>query len=56
MSIKAVLFDYGGVLAEEGFRNGLLDMAREQNLDIESMPNDAMQAVYGKPGSESNCC
>jgi putative hydrolase of the HAD superfamily len=46
MSIKAVLFDYGGVLAEEGFRNGLLDMAREQALDIESMPNDAMQAVY----------
>lgn len=46
MSIKAVLFDYGGVLAEEGFRNGLLDMAREQNLDIESMPNDAMQAAY----------
>ena len=44
--IKAVLFDYGGVLAEEGFRNGLLAMAREQGLDVDSMPANAMQAVY----------
>lgn len=45
-SIKAILFDYGGVLAEEGFRNGLLAMAREQALDVDAMPADAMQAVY----------
>lgn len=45
-SIKAILFDYGGVLAEEGFRNGLLAIAREQALDVDTMPFDAMQAVY----------
>ena len=31
--IKAILFDYGGVLAEEGFHNGLVNLAREQGLD-----------------------
>ncbi|MBN2427779.1 MAG: HAD-IA family hydrolase [Deltaproteobacteria bacterium] len=31
--IKAVLFDFGGVLAEEGFRNGLCELARRQGLD-----------------------
>lgn len=46
ISIKAVLFDFGGVLAEEGFHNGLLAMAREQGLDISAMPQVAMQAVY----------
>jgi len=45
-SIKAVLFDFGGVLAEEGFYNGLMAMAREQHLDVDNMPRDAMQAVY----------
>lgn len=45
-SIKVILFDYGGVLAEEGFRNGLLALAREQALDVNAMPFDAMQAVY----------
>lgn len=44
--IKAILFDYGGVLAEEGFRDGLLAMAREQHLDVEAIPSAAMQAVY----------
>jgi putative hydrolase of the HAD superfamily len=31
--IRAVLFDYGGVLAEDGFRNGLFELARRQKLD-----------------------
>jgi putative hydrolase of the HAD superfamily len=44
--IKAILFDFGGVLAEEGFRNGLLALAREQGLDVYGMPRAAMQAVY----------
>jgi hypothetical protein len=30
--IRAVLFDFGGVLAAEGFRNGLLQLAAEQGL------------------------
>lgn len=45
-SIKAVLFDYGGVLAEEGFHNGLVAMAREQGLDVDEMPGTAMRTVY----------
>jgi len=44
--IKAVLFDYGGVIAEEGFRNGLLAMAHEQGLDIDTTLNVAKRAVY----------
>jgi putative hydrolase of the HAD superfamily len=31
--LKAILFDFGGVLAEEGFRNGLKEIARKHGLD-----------------------
>lgn len=31
--IDSVLFDYGGVIAEEGFREGLLAIARNNGLD-----------------------
>lgn len=44
--IDAVLFDFGGVLAEEGFRNGLVALAKEQGLDTEAMPKEGMMAVY----------
>lgn len=44
--ISTVLFDYGGVLAEEGFRNGLIALAKEQSLNIEDMPTEGMKAVY----------
>ena len=40
-SIKAVLLDYGGVIAEEGFRNELAAMAREQGLDPKAVLNVA---------------
>ena len=45
-AIRAVLFDFGGVLAEEGFRNGLVKLAAEQGLDVETMPAQGMKAVY----------
>ncbi len=45
-SIKAVLLDYGGVIADEGFQNGLRAMAREQGLDEGTMMNVARIAVY----------
>ena len=32
-SIDLILFDFGGVLAEEGFRNGLISIARLNGLD-----------------------
>ena len=44
--ISAILFDYGGVLAEEGFRNGLIALAEEQSLNAEVMPAEGMKAVY----------
>ena len=45
-AIRAVLFDFGGVLAEEGFRNGLVKLAAEQGLDVKTMPEQGMKAVY----------
>ncbi len=44
--IKAILLDYGGVIADEGFQNGLRAMAREQGLDEEAMMMVAKNAVY----------
>jgi putative hydrolase of the HAD superfamily len=45
-SVKAVLLDYGGVIAEEGFRNELVVMAREQGLNPETMLGVARREVY----------
>jgi len=45
-AIRAVLFDFGGVLAEEGFYNGLVKLAAEQGLDVKTMPEEGMKAVY----------
>lgn len=45
-AIKAVLFDFGGVLAEEGFRAGLRALATEQGLDARHISEQGMQAVY----------
>ncbi len=44
--ITTLLFDYGGVLAEEGFRDGLTKIARQQGLDPATLPRQAMDAVY----------
>jgi putative hydrolase of the HAD superfamily len=57
--IQAVLFDYGGVLAEEGFSNTLEALAKEQALPVENMTAEGMQAVYDSGfvlgrGSESD--
>ena len=46
IKIQAVLFDFGGVLAEEGFRDGLLKLAEEQGLDKQAMPEEGAKAVY----------
>ncbi|MDX1810663.1 MAG: HAD family phosphatase [Gammaproteobacteria bacterium] len=45
-NIQAVLFDFGGVIAEEGFRNGLIKIAEEQNLALSDITKQGMQAVY----------
>ncbi len=44
--IKAVLFDFGGVLAEEGFRDGLKAIATRQGLDPEAVHRAGMETVY----------
>ena len=44
--ISVVLFDFGGVLAEEGFRDGLVALAKEQDLDISAMLAEGTKAVY----------
>ena len=44
--IKAVIFDFGGVLAEEGFREGLKAVARENGLDPENFFAVAENLIY----------
>lgn len=45
-AVRAVLFDFGGVLAEEGFRNGLHALAAQQGLDTGRLHEEGMRAVY----------
>jgi putative hydrolase of the HAD superfamily len=44
--VKVILFDYGGVLAEEGFREGLMAIARSNGLSPEGFFEMASSAVY----------
>lgn len=44
--IRAVLFDFGGVISEEGFYNGLINLAEKQALDARSIPQQGMDAAY----------
>jgi putative hydrolase of the HAD superfamily len=44
--IRTILFDFGGVLAEEGFREGLTDLARQQGLDPQAVHQAASDAIY----------
>lgn len=45
-AVRAVLFDFGGVLAEEGFREGLFTIANSQGLDPEEVHRIGLDAVY----------
>jgi putative hydrolase of the HAD superfamily len=44
--IRVVFFDFGGVLATEGFHDGLFAVARSQGLDQEEFFRAAREAVY----------
>jgi putative hydrolase of the HAD superfamily len=44
--IKAVLFDFGGVIAEEGFRDGLAAIAKKKNLDEQTFFRAAEDVMY----------
>ena len=45
-SIHVVLFDFGGVLVEEGFREGLHTLARQQGLNPQGVHLAAYDAIY----------
>jgi putative hydrolase of the HAD superfamily len=45
-TIRAVLFDFGGVLVEEGFREGLYELARQQGLNPQAVHRAAYDAIY----------
>jgi len=44
--IRAILFDFGGVIAEEGFNEGLKAIAKCQGLEPDKLPHQGMEAVY----------
>ena len=44
--VRVLLFDYGGVVAEEGFREGLKASARRAGLDPDAFFELAARAVY----------
>ena len=44
--VRAVLLDFGGVLADEGFRKGLYALARQQGLDPAAFYRVASDAIY----------
>jgi putative hydrolase of the HAD superfamily len=46
-SVAAILFDFGGVTAEEGFREGLTAIAREHALEPEAFVRVGFELVYG---------
>jgi putative hydrolase of the HAD superfamily len=45
-SFRAVLFDFGGVLVEEGFREGLYALARGYGLNPQAVHLAAYDAIY----------
>ena len=45
--IRLLLFDYGGVLAEEGYREGLHAFARANGLDAEEFFATTTDIIYG---------
>jgi putative hydrolase of the HAD superfamily len=45
-AIKAVIFDFGGVLAEEGFREGLWAIGRKNGLDPEEFRKTADELIH----------
>jgi putative hydrolase of the HAD superfamily len=44
--VSTVLFDYGGVLAEEGFRDGLKEIARLNGIDEDNFYKTAEDTIH----------
>lgn len=47
VKIRTVLFDFGGVIADEGYRNGVREIARMNNLDPEDLAEKTRETLYG---------
>ena len=45
-SIRAILFDYGGVIADEGFYDGLGVIAKKQGLEHKQLHKMGMDSVF----------
>jgi putative hydrolase of the HAD superfamily len=45
-ALKAVLFDFGGVIAEEGFREGLMAIGTKNKLDPEKFFTDVDSLIF----------
>ncbi|MCF8039669.1 MAG: hypothetical protein K9K79_10165 [Desulfohalobiaceae bacterium] len=45
-AVKWILFDFGGVLAEEGFTGGLGTLAEEQGLNPETVQRAGVELVF----------
>lgn len=45
-AIRAVLLDFGGVIAEEGFQQGLRALAEAQQLDPDEVMNKGRESVH----------
>ena len=46
--IEVVFFDFGGVLAEEGFRDGLLAIAKREGLDPQQFLKTAVDLTFNQ--------
>ena len=44
--VRVVLFDFGGVLAEEGFRNGLMTIAGNNGLEPRHFTQTAFELIF----------
>ena len=44
--IRAILFDYGGVIADEGFYDGLGVIAQKHGLDHKQLHKMGMDSVF----------
>jgi putative hydrolase of the HAD superfamily len=44
--VRAVIFDFGGVIAEEGFKEGIKEIARRHGKNPDAFQRQAMDLVY----------
>ena len=44
--ISTIFVDFGGVLAKDGFRNGLLTIAQQHGFDPEWFQRTAVETIY----------